>query len=767
MESDDDLALLPSSPVHERKLKRLKKASKVHEPSYSPSSPAVSYESRKCEEHFTVSNGGFGSDHEDQVPIPSPGPRSDFPRGVTVKDDDLGAKRVLDFDSVIQEHEKVDGESQEVRDFDSVIQEHEKVDGESQEVRDFDSVIQEHEKVDGESQDVRDLKASDDFMALNTDDEVERKRRSLTDMPESKKKNRIVSSDGSEKKSKESAINKRKAEKERRETMKNLRAESQRLLRETRDAAFKPAPLVQKPISLILDKIRQRKLEILKKSSASSEDDDDTLMDEGIADYVEKDEPEEMPATCHTPAKSDSGTLNVESGVAKDNLCSGSILSPTAMSSESEHAFRAPIGDTQELFSDSERSETKEDAVNEKSNNPSEEVFAPSLLSMNLKLDSAYPDDDVSSDEEDNDKENVDPRVHGSVHLTLLPNGDPVRAFVDEEAEEEDDSDHDLQRFQDTEGEEDNDDDIEELNDMIATQYDEKPNDKEKRDQLHQQWLQQQDTAGVDNVLKKLNCGSKLKETPSVEEEDEEDSENERDDDDQDDEAEEYAAPAESLKATLKKMKQMIPQMFSDKDDKYVSSDDEETEKLARHCLYYKTQEEKATFFSPAEDESSRGVFSLIKKLNVPDTKRKGRTTSIFSMPTSGQNIQISSMSSFVGRASDRFMPTSRKQGSCKVRSFVFGRDDSDSRSSYLMSEDSSDAIPRESQPPKAASTKFQRNTQNQNTTSNSTSQESNVSLLDILRKSSHHEHSLQNSKVQPKASIFDAFKLVKKPTKA
>ena len=192
-----------------------------------------------------------------------------------------------------------------------------------------------------------------------------------------------------------------------------------------------------------------------------------------------------------------------------------------------------------------------------------------------------------SSDEEDNDKENVDPHVHGSVDLTLTPNGDPVRAFVDEEAEEEDDSDHDLQRFQDNEGEEDNDDDIEELNDMIATQYDEKPNDKEKRDQLHQLWLQQQDTAGVDNLLQKLNCGSKLKETPLIE--DEENREIESDDDDEDDEAEEYVAPAESLKATLKKMKQMIPQMFSDKDDKYVSSDDEETEeKLARQCLYHK-----------------------------------------------------------------------------------------------------------------------------------------------------------------------------------
>lgn len=185
-------------------------------------------------------------------------------------------------------------------------------------------------------------------------------------------------------------------------------------------------------------------------------------------------------------------------------------------------------------------------------------------------------------EEEDNDKENIEPCVHVSVDSTLPPNGDPVRAFVDEEAEEEDDSDNDLQRFQDDEGEDD--DDIEE-DDMIATQYEEKPDDREKREQLHQQWHEQRDAAGVDNLRQKFYGGSKLNETPSTEEEDEESRETENDD-----EVEEYAAPSESLKTTLKKVKQMIPQMFSDKDDKYVSSDDEETEdKLARQSLYYKT----------------------------------------------------------------------------------------------------------------------------------------------------------------------------------
>lgn len=40
-------------------------------------------------------------------------------------------------------------------------------------------------------------------------------------------------------------------------------------------------------------------------------------------------------------------------------------------------------------------------------------------------------------------------------------------------------------------------------------------------------------------------------------------------------------------------------------------------------------QEERATFLSPAEDESSREVFGRIKKLNlVPDTKKRAKTQS-------------------------------------------------------------------------------------------------------------------------------------------
>ncbi|KAL7002406.1 hypothetical protein U1Q18_003560, partial [Sarracenia purpurea var. burkii] len=61
---------------------------------------------------------------------------------------------------------------------------------------------------------------------------------------------------------------------------------------------------------------------------------------------------------------------------------------------------------------------------------------------------------------------------------------------------EEDDSDNDLLRFQENE-EDENIDDYEELNDHIATEYDERPVDNEWQNELHQKWLEQQDAVGV------------------------------------------------------------------------------------------------------------------------------------------------------------------------------------------------------------------------------------------------------------------------------
>jgi hypothetical protein len=80
---------------------------------------------------------------------------------------------------------------------------------------------------------------------------------------------------------------------------------------------------------------------------------------------------------------------------------------------------------------------------------------------------------------------------------------------------------------------------------------------------------------------------------------------------------------------------------------------------------------------------------------------------------------------------------------------------------------DVTNQIVRESQAPKVVSAKFQRNTQIKYTTSNSKPQESKVSLLEVLRRSSHHtERCVQNAGVQQNESVFEAFKLKKKSIK-
>lgn len=189
-----------------------------------------------------------------------------------------------------------------------------------------------------------------------------------------------------------------------------------------------------------------------------------------------------------------------------------------------------------------------------------------------------------SSDEEDNNKENIDPDMHGPNELGSYPNGDPVKAFVDDEAEEEDDSDHDLLRFQDSEEDEDN-GGSGELNDLIETEYEEKPIDGEKRNQLHQQWLEQQDAVGTDKLLQRLKCGTEQRETAMFEgEENGDGGESNGDEEEDSQEEEEFGdealglGPANLVRMNSRKIKQMIHQMFTDKDDGFVS-DDEETEK--------------------------------------------------------------------------------------------------------------------------------------------------------------------------------------------
>lgn len=134
---------------------------------------------------------------------------------------------------------------------------------------------------------------------------------------------------------------------------------------------------------------------------------------------------------------------------------------------------------------------------------------------------------------------------------------------------------------------------------MIVSQFKEDPTDKDRRNELHQKWLEQQDAAGTEKLLQKLKRGLQQDEI-SLSEDEEDDADDEERTEDADDEEvtkpgtnededEEDPRHANSMRMNIKKIKEMIPLMFTDEDDVYVSSDDEEMEKkLLQQRLYKK-----------------------------------------------------------------------------------------------------------------------------------------------------------------------------------
>ena len=197
-------------------------------------------------------------------------------------------------------------------------------------------------------------------------------------------------------------------------------------------------------------------------------------------------------------------------------------------------------------------------------------------------------------EEEDNDKENMDPStqnndVHTREHLQRAIGGDSctgdaiIKDFLDDEAEEEDDSDNDMMRFKDNE-EDDGSDENEVFNDLIAAGYEEKEVDHEKRNELHQKWLEQQDAAETNNVMQRLKFGHQEQKASAYEDEDED-----KDEDVEDCEEgsqNEDLTPANVVRQNSEKAKQMIAKMFEDDNDTYEHSDDEEIEEhLARQRI--------------------------------------------------------------------------------------------------------------------------------------------------------------------------------------
>ncbi|KAK9165578.1 hypothetical protein Scep_000769 [Stephania cephalantha] len=584
-----------------------------------------------------------------------------------------------------------------------------------------------------------------------------------------KKNKKKKGKSGGDGKSEVPGLSKRRIEKERKDNLRHLHIETQRLLRETRDASFKPVPMVQKPISSVLEKIRKRKLEISKKFGTSSNfyEIDHSSRDTTVnmcTEHVEINETnaEDMERDLDF-AKQDEHLEGASIGKL-DELASPSDECENAsldvlLKRQCKSTFRKPIDDTQLIFM---------------------------FLLQELLCDSeSVSEDDTQPDSPSFILLKSESCCRTCINFDLpLKIGDPVKAFVDDEAEEEDDSDNDPM-LQDNDEDEEN-GDSEEFNDLIVSGYKEKPIDNEKRDELHQKWLEQQDAAATENVLQRIKCGLKQGEGMAFEEEDE----NEESDEDSIDGATADPLPKSSARLNSKKVKQMIPQMFNDKDDGFVSDDEEAEKSLARQLLIEKA-EEHISFPSPSEDESSREVFGLIKKLNiVPDTKKKAKSSLNFSKRSYDK-------SSFLGRVSSNSLPASNKHGSSNFKSFIFGRDDSNSRSSVSEASPESEPIglrmltfvylffsntyfslsisflklpdERGSQPKKSATAKFSNSQSKANSQSKVASETtSGSSLLEILKRSSMKFDSKQTGIVGQTQSViqFAAFKSKKSSMK-
>ncbi|KAL6988482.1 hypothetical protein U1Q18_014232 [Sarracenia purpurea var. burkii] len=101
---------------------------------------------------------------------------------------------------------------------------------------------------------------------------------------------------------------------------------------------------------------------------------------------------------------------------------------------------------------------------------------------------------------------------------------------------------------------------------------------------MKKKWPRHQDAVRTYNLMQRLKFGSKPKDTKFLEENEEEDDGGEEDEE-FGDEAMEDRVQTSIARTSSRKAKQMISDMFSDKNDGYLSSDGEETERRLFYLL--------------------------------------------------------------------------------------------------------------------------------------------------------------------------------------
>ncbi|XP_010471618.1 PREDICTED: DNA ligase 1-like [Camelina sativa] len=804
MNSEEQLSPIGESsvPVPNRMLRRLKKANSISD--LCPRSETLDSAGEDLGRPGLQSANAFGGFEEEE----DDGLRSDL-EGLGVEDG-VSARKVLDFDSVSEFNQANEdpGEKGEEEDEIPDLRESDEIrvsepTEAGKERPEFDSPINELSEK-GEEYGISDLETSDEIRVPESteagkertefdsavdelgeeirDSESEEEIRDSETKEAGKKRAALESSDGKGNENKRDKKRNKKSDdfdelpistasmnmtkKERREYLDQLRAENQRLLRETRDAAFEPTPLVRKPISSVLEKIRRRKEEISKQFLRRKKSEPIDICDrDDLEEVVAEEKDEDM--NLESTSKQNSGGQHCSEDSAGP---SGNLDSPSNKIAENNPTHQDPSLCPQTINSGDE-------LLEKTSSRPLEEVTTPSVVAMNLKLN---PSPDKSSKVAEDMKENSDSETHDEP-------GDPVRKFIDEDAEEEDDSDNDLLRFEDEDDDEDEEDD--DLRDMIVSQFKEDATDKDRRNELHQKWLEQQDAAGTEKLLQKLQRGLQQDETLLSEEEDEDDDDEERAEDADDEEVqkpnvnedenedEEDPSHANSMRMTIKKIKEMIPLMFTDEDDVYVSSDDEEMEKKLLQQRLLRNMELKSKSSPSIGDENSEEILRHIKK---PEIKKKAKTSSYKERALMGMNKNpAASKSSFLGRLTKSSISEgSRKRGLNVVRGYIFERDDSNTKSSNLVPEEPSapETIIQEKSRPKRAPAKFtasqsqERSATVQATTVvEETSKRQRATLYEILKMSSKktcfnsRETVISSDHTE---SIFAAFKLDKKTVK-
>lgn len=175
--------------------------------------------------------------------------------------------------------------------------------------------------------------------------------------------------------------------------------------------------------------------------------------------------------------------------------------------------------------------------------------------------------------------------------------------------------------------------------------------------------------------------------------------------------------------------------------------------------------EQKSKYVSSVADKTSSEVFTRIKKLNViPETKKKAKTPSIFDALLNKGSGSNSSKSSFLRRASSQPGSSSHRQGPSTGKSFIFGRDDSNSRSSMSSLEDSLNLGQKESQQKKSSSAKISSSQAKWSTQHTETRVETDngTSLFDILQCSSVETSYDTRDNMVDHEAVFAAFKSVK-----